>query len=138
MDNHDIDYDIDDETTVRLDSNDLWNSKYLELCDYRHKKGQKKVEFNTNKSLVAFLQNQKAAYNSFKTGKKGRKISKKQIHMLDGLGFHWGKKYDTPIPWDTAFRELKDFRNSFCHFNVYASIESIRPCQVCIYSESGI
>lgn len=114
-----------DDEPIALDPNDPWNAKYLELREYRIVQGHCKVpEKGPHSKLGYWVTNQKRKYAKSGTTSCG-KLSQQQIILLDGLGFHWGKKFPAPMSWDNQFQELEQYRTAMGHCNIH--IPSANP-----------
>ena len=100
-----------------LDSSDSWNSKFLQMREFRIINGHCNVSSSAG-NFGQWVNNQRRAYKNIKFGKKGLKISPERIAMLDGLGFNWGKNFPTQPSWEENFAELQKYQKAMGNCNI--------------------
>lgn len=114
------DNNTDDDISVgeELNMNDPWNSKYMQLREFRAVNGHCSVPCVKGNNLGQWLNNQKRAYKSLKENKKSG-LTITRIALLEGLGIHWGKNYPAPKSWEENFEELKKYKAAMGHCNIH-------------------
>jgi len=122
---------VEDDTEEQSDEDDpvldTWTTKFLLLRAYRIREGHCRVPYS-NATLGNWVNDQKRFYKNVKTGKKGGRISKERIDMLDAIGFSWGKSFPDPISWETGLAELTKCHAAMGNCNV--PISQSNPSQI--------
>ena len=86
-----------------------WNEMFAQLCAFREKHGHCCVRYNSQdeyQKLGSWVRTQRNQYRLFRQ-KKSRRLSNKQVQLLDSIGFIWNQ-HDSA--WERRFRELTEYR----------------------------
>jgi hypothetical protein len=97
----------DDEDSVAHAKN-TFGVRIQELREFRQVKGHCKVPYNytPNMTLGFWVNNQRSC-------RKKKTLPQDKIDKLDSIGFDWGKNFDPPQTWETAFSEIKNHKETF-------------------------
>jgi Helicase associated domain len=114
----DDDEDLSDEET-ELDPNEPYDSKVLQLREFRIMNGHCNVNRKDNPALGIWVKNQRANY------RKG-KISQDRIMLLESLGFSWGEnsQQQQPMTFDEGLQELQKYKKAMGHCNIHVDSKS--------------
>eukprot|EP01118_Nematostelium_gracile_P019789 TRINITY_DN931_c0_g1_i1.p1 TRINITY_DN931_c0_g1~~TRINITY_DN931_c0_g1_i1.p1 ORF type:complete len:333 (+),score=94.14 TRINITY_DN931_c0_g1_i1:76-1074(+) len=83
-----------------------WEDKFNKLKEFKEKNGHCKVPLKLDRQLNSWVDAQRQA------NKQGR-LSEERIKKLEGLGVQWIVK-----SWESKFRKLHDFKETYGHCNV--------------------
>lgn len=105
---------FDSEASLRSQNADLslyeniWNSRFEELKEWKRRTGSSHVAAKENKELAQWVTEQRVS-------RKNGTLKKHRLEALESIGFVWDRQEDK---WEQSFRKLSDFKNTFGHFHL--------------------
>jgi len=109
------------EWQVREDNDGFWKKRFQELNEFREKNGHCRVPYSyaPNKSLGAWVKNQRTVYKRKQEGKKSS-LTDARIVELESIGFEWILRVAEKNLNDEALQtRIQELRNEFREENEY-------------------
>lgn len=95
-----------------------WDEMFQRLVEYRKKNGNCLVpnRYADDPSLGAWVSTQRRQYKILTSGSsESTPMTPERATRLMSIGFVWATKDPRHVPWETRFRELRDFKNKYGH-----------------------
>jgi len=99
-----------------------WQQMFEKLKLFKARKGHcmVPVKFPEDQQLGTWINTQRKAYKTYRTGQKKTQMTDERFHALESIGFVWkatfngGMKPDNE-KWNVKFEELKSFKKLYGH-----------------------